>query len=89
MFYVYLLLLNNQKLYKGFSADLRRRVVEHQNGQVESTKSHRPIKLIGYEAYVLKSDALRREKFLNTTEGRRLLKQQYRDVLNLKRGEVA
>jgi len=39
------------------------------------------LKLIGYESYYLKSDAERREKFLKTNEGRRLFKQQYRDIL--------
>ena len=34
-----------------------------------------------YEAYGLESDARRRERFLKTTEGKRLLKQQIRDIL--------
>lgn len=66
------------------TGDLKRRIFEHKNGKVESTKNYLPVDLIGYEAYKLKSDAERREKFLKTTEGRRLFKQQYRDVLNLK-----
>lgn len=82
MYHVYFLLLNNADIYKGTSNDLKRRMSEHQNGKVSATKNYRPLKLIGYEAYILKSDATRREKFLKTTEGRRLLKQQYRDVIN-------
>ncbi len=50
-------------------------------GKVESTSNRRPLKLIHYEAYLLKSDAERRERFLKTTEGRRTLKQQLRDLL--------
>ena len=46
-----------------------------------ATKNFLPAKLIGYEAYQFSSDARRREKFLKTTEGRRLLHQQYRDVI--------
>jgi flagellar basal body-associated protein FliL len=38
--------------------------------------------LIHYEAYNLKSDAQRREKFLKTTEGKRLLRQQIKECLN-------
>ena len=34
-----------------------------------------------HEAYGLESDARRRERFLKTTEGKRLLKQQIRDIL--------
>ncbi|OGF63384.1 hypothetical protein A2926_00235 [Candidatus Giovannonibacteria bacterium RIFCSPLOWO2_01_FULL_44_40] len=82
MHYVYFLKLSNGDIYKGITSDLERRMQEHNSGNVESTKNYRPVKLFAYEAYLLKSDAERREKFLKTTEGRRLLKQQYRDILN-------
>ena len=80
MIYVYFLLLNNGNIYTGATSDLKRRIAEHKNGKVTSTKNKRPIKLIHYESYLLKSDALRREKFLKTTEGKRFLKQQLRDL---------
>ncbi|MCX6724440.1 MAG: GIY-YIG nuclease family protein [Candidatus Staskawiczbacteria bacterium] len=80
MYYVYFLLLNTGEIYKGFTSELERRIQEHKLGNVISTKNKQP-KLICYEAYLLKSDAARREKFLKTTEGRRLLRQQLRDVL--------
>ncbi|MBI4085773.1 MAG: GIY-YIG nuclease family protein [Candidatus Liptonbacteria bacterium] len=81
MFYVYFLKLSNGDIYKGFTADLKRRVNDHALGKVESTRNFHPFVFIGYEAYRLKSDAERRERFLKTTEGRRLLNQQYRDIL--------
>lgn len=81
MFYVYILLEKNGQLYTGFSTDLRSRIKEHNSGKVESTKDRRPLKLIHYESYLLESDARRREKYLKTTEGKRLLKQQIRDLL--------
>ncbi|MFQ6049888.1 MAG: GIY-YIG nuclease family protein [Candidatus Paceibacterales bacterium] len=83
MYYVYFLLLKNKQIYTGTAKNLKRRIYEHKNGKVRSTKNKRPIKLIHYEAYLLKSDALRREKFLKTTEGKRLIKQQLRDLLEL------
>jgi len=82
MYYVYFLLLSNKDIYKGSCGDLKQRIADHEYGKVQSTKNFRPFKLIGYEAFGLKSDALRREKFLKTTEGRRLLKQQYRDIID-------
>lgn len=82
MHYVYFLKLNDNNVYKGSTSRLKERVAEHKNGESKSTKHKRPLKLIGYEAYCAKSDAKRREKFLKTTEGRRLFKQQYRDILN-------
>ncbi|OIO46420.1 MAG: hypothetical protein AUJ28_02605 [Parcubacteria group bacterium CG1_02_37_51] len=81
MYFVYILQLNNNNLYKGYTNDLNRRINEHKTGKVKSTSNHRPLKLIHYEVYSLASDALRREKFLKTTEGIRLLKQQLRDVI--------
>jgi putative endonuclease len=81
MTYCYFLLLSNGDIYKGLTDDVKRRLSEHRIGNVESTKNYRPVKLLGYEAYEEKSDAQRREKFLKTTEGRRLLNQQYRDIM--------
>lgn len=81
MYYVYFLKLSNENVYTGLTEDLKRRFNEHVNGKVGSTRHKRPVILIGYEAYKLKSDAMRREKFLKTTEGRRLFRRQYRDIL--------
>ena len=81
MYYLYLLFLNNNTIYTGTTDNLKRRIKEHNAGKVTSTKYKRPLKLIYYEAYLLKTDAQRRERFLKTTEGKRLLKQQLRDLL--------
>lgn len=80
MYYVYIIRLRNGDLYKGCTNNLIRRLGEHKQGKVRSTKN-KMIKLIHYECYFLKSDAQRREKYLKTTEGRRFLKQQIRDLL--------
>ncbi len=82
MYYVYILRLGNGQLYTGYTEDLMRRMAEHHAGKVKSTQHRQPVRLIHYEAYALGSDARRREKFLKTTEGKRLLKQQIRDILN-------
>jgi len=84
MHYVYFILLDRKQIYKGYTSDLKRRWLEHESGRVKSTKIYQKKILVGYEAYILKSDALRREKFLKTTEGRRLFNQQYRDIINQK-----
>lgn len=81
MYYIYILHLANNQLYTGYTADLKRRLHEHQNGKSDFTSKHLPVKLIHYEAYALESDARRREHFLKTTEGKRLLHQQLRDLL--------
>ena len=83
MYYVYFLSLNNKQVYTGMTTNLKRRISEHNRGKVASTAKRLPAELIGYEAYRLKTDAVRRERYLKTTEGKRLLRQQYRDIINL------
>ncbi|HBB37123.1 MAG: hypothetical protein A2374_01325 [Candidatus Moranbacteria bacterium RIFOXYB1_FULL_44_23] len=80
MHYIYILSLGNNSLYKGRTDNIKRRVSEHQAGKVEATKYKLPARLIHFECYVVKSDCIRREKYLKTTEGRRFLKQQLRDL---------
>ena len=80
MYYVYILLLNNNQLYTGFTRNLKRRIIEHKAGKVKSTNRRLPIKLVHYEAYLLKKDAERREKYLKTTEGKYFLKQQIKEL---------
>jgi len=76
MFYIYILLLKNNKLYTGFTADLKKRYSQHQSGGVEYTKILRPVKLVHYESYLLEADARRREKFLKTSDGKLFLRRQ-------------
>ena len=81
MKYVYILLLGNSQLYTGSTLNLKRRIKEHKRKKVKSTAKRQPVVLVYYEAYILSSDANRREKFLKTTEGKRLLRQQLKDIL--------
>ena len=81
MYYVYFLRLSNSDIYTGSTEDLKLRITEHRNGKVKSTKNYLPCILIGYEAYLEKVDALRREKYLKTTEGKRFFNQQFKKIL--------
>ena len=60
----------DSKLYVGFTQDLILRIKQHNDGQVLSTKSRRPLKLIYYEACIEQWDAVKREKYLKTHYGR-------------------
>lgn len=74
MFYVYVLRsLKDNKLYTGFSSDVHKRLEEHNLGKVLSTKYRRPFNLIYFEFCLNKFDAIRREKYLKTTYGKRYL----------------
>ncbi|MEK7155030.1 MAG: GIY-YIG nuclease family protein [Patescibacteria group bacterium] len=69
MFYSYILKLSNNTYYAGFSADLKQRILEHQNGGVNATKHLRPIVLVYYSAFKSKQKALDFEKYLKTNSG--------------------
>lgn len=65
MFYVYVLKsLKDGKLYIGSTSDLRRRLSEHNNGKVPSTKNRAPFELRYYEAYFVEKNARHREMAL-------------------------
>ena len=67
MYYVYVLKsLKDEKIYTGFSADLKRRLKQHSDGLVVSTKNRRPLKLVYYESYLSEIDAKNREKYLKS-----------------------
>lgn len=75
MFYVYILQsLKDGQFYTGCSEDLKRRLLEHANGAVASTKNRQPMKLVYYEACCDKQDAFHREKYLKTAWGKRYIK---------------
>ncbi len=81
MFYVYILhLTKTNQLYTGSTSNLKVRINQHASNKVISTKRKEPV-LVHYEVYKCKSDAQRRERFLKTSEGKRLLRQQIRDLL--------
>ena len=74
-FYVYVLLSEKDGfLYTGYTEDLKSRIKKHNSGKVQSTKHRRPLRLIYYEACLNQHDALKREKYLKTTYGKRYLK---------------
>lgn len=63
--YVYILSSNKTAwIYIGCTNDLRKRLKEHSEGNVYSTKKMLPVELIYYEAYPSKNCAYEREKNL-------------------------
>lgn len=73
-FFVYVLeSLKDGKRYIGLTANLKRRIEEHNAGYSYATKSRLPFKIIYYEVCTHQDDAERREQYLKTTRGRRFL----------------
>lgn len=86
-YYVYILQsIKTKSFYIGYTSDLERRFIEHDKGLNFSTKHDRPWRIIHYEAYRNVKDAKRREKYLKTSQGSRLLKRMLKEYFfSLKR----
>jgi len=75
MYYTYILRsLKDHKRYIGSTDNLIRRVDEHNDGLVKSTKNRRPLVLIHSEEFHSKIEALKQEKFFKSGYGRSFLK---------------
>lgn len=72
--YVYVLQNDSKSWYTGYTSDLRKRLMEHNTGKSNYTKSRGPFTLIYYEACLSIHDAYRREQYLKTGMGKRFLK---------------
>ena len=81
-YYTYVLqseLDNN--FYVGYSKDVERRFEQHCNGEVQSTKNRRPLKIIYFEACLSQQDATHREKYFKTFYGKMFLRNRLKSYL--------
>jgi len=63
MYYVYILECNDGTLYTGYTTDIKRRVMEHNEGKASKyTRSRLPVHCVYSEEYRDKSQALKREQ---------------------------
>ncbi|MEK7479030.1 MAG: GIY-YIG nuclease family protein [Patescibacteria group bacterium] len=86
--YIYLIeSVSYPELYVGYTSDLKRRLMEHNRGLNFSTKRYMPWKLIHYEAYRDEKDAKRREEYLKTSQGTRLLKRMLKEYFYNKKSK--
>lgn len=65
MFFVYILECSDNTYYTGYTNNLEKRILAHQNKKgAKYTKGRTPIKLVYYEVFQTKSEALSREYFI-------------------------
>ena len=75
MFYVYVLRSSTTgRHYTGFTADLTQRLGQHNAGITKSTKNRGTWTLEYQEMYPTRAEAMKREKFLKSGQGREELK---------------
>ena len=81
-YYVYVLKSEKDNMnYVGYTNNLKKRVSEHNEGKVESTKNRLPLKLIYYECCLNQLDAIKREKYLKSSWGKRYIKNRLSNYL--------
>ena len=76
MFYTYVLYSpKSKRLYVGYTEDLKQRLNEHNEGIGGNySNKNKPFKLVFYEAFLAKEDAIKQEKFYKSGYGREVLK---------------
>ena len=75
MFFVYLLRSKTSgRLYIGYTSDLTQRLGQHNHGVTKSTKNRGPWELVHQEKFAMRGEAMRRERFLKSGQGREELK---------------
>ena len=72
MFYVYILRSINfsEKIYVGYTVDIKRRLAIHNDGESIYTAKYKPWKLIWYTAFLEKAKAIEFEKYLKSGAGK-------------------
>ncbi len=78
--YAYVILCDDNSLYKGHTNDIERRYAQHCNGfGANHTKKHKPLKLVYFETFSSLEEAVTREKYWKTGSGREWLKEKLRN----------
>ncbi|MBD3638619.1 MAG: GIY-YIG nuclease family protein [Crocinitomicaceae bacterium] len=73
-FFTYILCsLKTGKYYVGHSQDLDLRIVKHNAGEVKSTRSGRPWKIVYFEVFETRSESFKREKEIKNKKSRKYI----------------
>jgi putative endonuclease len=82
-FYVYILQCMDGSFYTGYTKDIDKRTMQHQNGKgARYTKAHKPQKVAYVEFFDSRSQAMKRER-----EIKKLSHQQKVDLISSNRNE--
>jgi len=86
VFYVYVIINEKDKIYIGYTSNLKKRLLRH-NGLLNSKKksftykNKGPWKLVHFETFNTRSEATKREKELKSSRGRNFI----RNLLKMRR----
>jgi putative endonuclease len=75
MYYAYVLKsLSFDFYYKGHCQNIEKRLAEHNSGMTSSIKKYKPFKVVYFEEFESRTEAIKREKYFKSATGRRFLK---------------
>ena len=75
MFYAYVIKsIHHNYYYKGHCEDIEKRLAQHNNGLTKSIKPYIPFKLVYFEVFTNREDAIIREKYFKSAAGKKFLK---------------
>jgi len=75
MFYAYILkCITDGSLYKGHTDDLEKRLKQHNSGKSDYTSRKGSWKIVYYEEFITREEAIKREKYFKSAAGRRFIK---------------
>ena len=75
VYYVYILLSEAKtRTYTGVADDVEKRLKEHNDGKVISSRPYRPYKIMHTESFETLREARQKEKFYKSTTGRKRLR---------------
>ncbi len=73
--------LKARRIYVGLSSDVENRVIQHNSGKTQSTKSYIPWKLFYFEKHKSRVEARKREIYLKSGSGKEFLKEILRQFI--------
>ncbi len=73
-YYTYVLRsVSHGNRYVGSTQNIKNRLKEHNSGKCEYTKGRKPWQLLYFEEFSTRSEAMKRERFLKSGQGRKYL----------------
>jgi putative endonuclease len=77
MYYVYVLICNDNRTYIGCTNNLKDRLQMHNSNYIEATKNRTPVALKLYFAFDKEITAFKFEKYLKSGSGRAFMKKHF------------
>ena len=91
VYYIYMVVCSDASLYTGYTDNLPRRIAAHNGGKgAKYTRSRLPVRLVYWEKYATKQQAMQREyaiKQFSPEEGRKAV-QEARSVFMMQQSEM-